>query len=80
MTLPFKVKSITVENTGFTQDSVEVEGVLSIDDTMIKIVNPVHCVYDTGEGFTEAFYNDEFFWSFGKIDKPYNPYVLIQLK
>jgi len=78
MTLPFKVKSITIENVGFNSDG-EIVKIISINETMCELEEPVECVYDAG-GYTLVSANTEFPWSFTKLKDWDNPYVLIQLK
>ena len=78
MILPFKIKSITIENTGFNSDGDEVK-IISINETMCELEEPVECVYDGG-GYTLVSANTEFPWSFTRKDVTANLYVLIQLK
>ena len=78
ITLPFKVKSITIENTGFNSDGETVK-IISINETMCELEEPVECVYDAG-GYTLVSANTEFPWSFTGKDVSTNPYVLIQLQ
>ena len=78
MTLPFEVKSITIENTGFNSDGETVK-IISIDEDMCELEEPVECIYDAG-GYTMGVCNTEFRWSFTKLKDWDNPYVLIQLK
>ena len=78
MTLPFKVKSITIENTGFNSDGDEVN-IVSIDKDMCELEEPVECVYDGG-GYTLVSANTEVPWSFTRKDVTANTYVLIQLQ
>jgi len=78
MTLPFKVKSITIENTGFDSDGETVK-IISINENLCELEEPVECVYDAG-GYTLVSSNTEFRWSFTKLKDWENPYVLIQLQ
>lgn len=78
MTVPFNIKSITVENTGFSSDGMTVK-IISIDETMCELEEPVECVYDGG-GYTIVSANTEFPWSFTGKDVSTNAYVLIQLQ
>ena len=75
--LPFKIKSITVENTGLSD--TDVESILWIDDKRICISNKVECVYDDGTGGTCVSSVDEFEWSFKELDVTESAYVLILL-
>lgn len=77
LSLPFKVKSIQVKNTGFYD--VEVEGVVWIDEKLIEIVNSVDCVFDDLHGGTTVGSNTEFEWSFIELDISHDAYVLITL-
>lgn len=75
--LPFKVKSITVENTGL--DDTTVEWVVWINAKRIYIGNPVDCICDDGVGGTCIASMIEFEWSFVKKDIRADAYVLITL-
>jgi len=76
--LPFKVKSITVLNTGLSDH--DVESVLWINEKRIGIKNGVECICDDGYGGTCLSITNEFDWSFKERDFLAAPYVLIILR
>lgn len=79
MTLPFNIKSITVENTGFNSDGDEVK-ILEIDENLCTIDEDIEGCVDSGMGYTMYVVLTEFPWSFTRKDVTANPYVLIQLQ
>lgn len=78
MILPFKIKSIEVVNTGL--GNADVEGIVWIDETRIKITNQVNCIYDSGAGGSCMTSNNEFEWSFTERDFTSDAYVLIKVE
>ena len=78
LSLPFKVKSIVVMNTGLEDE--DVEGIVWIDQKRLEITNPVRCVVDNGCGGTSAYCVYEYYWSFTKRTDWSNAYVLITLE
>ena len=77
--LPFKIDSIIIINTGLSDVEIEIESVLWIDSKRIGIKNGVECIFDDGFGGTCLSIAYEFDWSLKERDIYNDAYALIVL-